>query len=59
MEKEAVKLKMIFKKNSFQVSSCRCFINRIKKSDITPFLKRGVNRNYLASFYKLKGLAAP
>ena len=45
MEKEAVKLKKIFEKISLAVSSCRCTINGIKESDISPSLKGGVNCN--------------
>jgi uncharacterized metal-binding protein len=45
MEKQAALLKAVLEKNSFRVSSCRCTINGIKESDISPSLKGGVNCN--------------
>ena len=45
MEKEAVLLKNILEQNSLKTSSCRCTINGIKESDISPVLKGGVNCN--------------
>jgi len=58
MEKQAVRLKEVLEKNSFKVSSCRCTINGIKESDISPSLKGGVNCNPIGQAVELNNSSA-